>query len=384
MQASRRLAAYYFFYFAFIGAFNPYFGLYLKSLEFSAWQVGLVMSQMQLMRMVTPWIWGPWQRNPWSELRVVRYAALASVVTFSGLLFWREFEAVLANMAIMAFFWSAALPAVEAITVRQLAHEPEQYGRIRMWGSVGFVIAVMAVGALLDRAPVSVAVWLPWLLVVAVWGTTGLLSLGDDSCERTERADIGRMMLRPQVSGLLLACFLMSIAHAAFYVFYAIYLVANGYSPFVVGMLFTLGVLAEIVVFWRMPSVLVRFSLRAVLLTSFACVALRFVLVGWRVQDVALMVFAQLLHGMTFGAYHAAAMASLSRFFPGRAQIAGQAWYGAVSFGAGGLVGGIAAGATWDVIGPAWTFTWSAGAGLLGFCVLWLAWPSSPERGSAG
>ncbi|GMV56186.1 MAG: hypothetical protein AMXMBFR6_19910 [Betaproteobacteria bacterium] len=384
MQASQRLAAYYFCHFAFIGAFNPYFGLYLKSLEFSAWQVGLVMSQMQLMRIVTPWVWGPGRRSTRGELRVLRFAALASLVAFSGLLFWREFAAVLANMAVMAFFWSAALPAVEAITVRQLAHEPEQYGRIRLWGSVGFVIAVMAVGALLDRAPVSVAVWLPWLLVVAVWGTTCLLSPGEDAGVHSERTEVGRMLLRPQVSGLLLACFLMSIAHAAFYVFYAIYLVANGYSPFVVGGLFTLGVVAEIVAFWRMPSILARFSLRSVLLASFLCVALRFVLVGWRVQDVVLMVFAQLLHGMTFGAYHAAAMASLSRFFPGRAQVAGQAWYGAVSFGAGGLVGGLAAGATWDVIGPAWTYTWSAGAGLLGFCVLWLAWPSSPERSNSG
>jgi MFS family permease len=72
-----RLSGYYFFYFAFIGAFSPYFGLYLQSLSFSAWDIGLLMSQMQLMRLCAPYLWGALADHLAQRMAVVRLAALA-------------------------------------------------------------------------------------------------------------------------------------------------------------------------------------------------------------------------------------------------------------------------------------------------------------------
>jgi hypothetical protein len=104
-----------------------------------------------------------------------------------------------------------------------------------------------------------------------------------------------------------------------------IYLVENGYSTTTVGVLWTLGVVAEIVVFVALPALFRRFSLRAILIASFAAAAVRFVAIGWGVESLALLALAQLLHGLTFGAYHAAAIAAVHRMFGGALAVRGQA-----------------------------------------------------------
>ena len=145
-----RLSGYYFFYFAFIGAFSPYFGLYLQSLNFSAWDIGLLMSQMQLMRLFGPNLWG-WLADRFGRrMMIIRLAALISLAGFSAFFWLDKLPGMLVAMAVLAFFWSAALPLVETLTFDHLRQAPERYSRIRLWGSIGFIVAVMLTGALLD------------------------------------------------------------------------------------------------------------------------------------------------------------------------------------------------------------------------------------------
>ena len=146
-----RLSSYYFCYFAFIGVFSPYFGLYLQSLSFSAWDIGLLMSQMQLMRLVGPYLWGALADHLQRRVAIVRLAALVSLIGFSTFFFVRSFEALLLAMALLAFFWSGALPLVETLTFDHLRDQSARYSRIRLWGSIGFIAAVLGTGALLDH-----------------------------------------------------------------------------------------------------------------------------------------------------------------------------------------------------------------------------------------
>ena len=194
-------------------------------------------------------------------------------------------------------------------------------------------------------------------------------------------ASFGATLRRPEVLALFGACFLMSAAHGALYVFYSILLVDHGYDKVVVGSLWSLGVLAEIGVFLVMPRVMRRYSLRTILLVAFACAVLRFATIGWGVGSMLVLILAQLLHGATFGAYHAAAIAAVNKWFPGRLQSSGQALYGSVSFGAGGMLGGLISGYTWDTIGSAWTFTLGSVFALAGLVWLALSWREhGPER----
>lgn len=375
-----RLSAYYFFYFAFIGAFSPYFGLYLAAIGFSPWHIGVLMSLMQVMRLVAPNVWGWLADRRGAGMPIVRLAALASTAGFASFLFTRSFEGMFAGMALMSFFWSAALPLVESYTLSHLGNQPGRYGGIRLWGSVGFIAAVLAVGYVLDAAPIGSLLWIILGILAGILACALAIPDRRGRAGAATPAPLRDVLARPEVRALLAACFLMSAAHGALYVFYSIYLVAQGYGKGAVGWLWTLGVLAEILVFLYMPQLLRTFSLRAILIFSFGCAVVRFLLIGWFVEQPWVMVVAQLLHGATFGAYHAAAVAAINRWFTGSHQARGQALYGSVSFGAGGMVGGVLSGYTWETLGPAITFSLGSLFALAGLLLVLQGWRSSvPE-----
>jgi PPP family 3-phenylpropionic acid transporter len=178
-----------------------------------------------------------------------------------------------------------------------------------------------------------------------------------------------------KIGYLFVAGLLMTAAHGALYVFYSIHLVAHGYGKTLVGLLWTLGVVAEIVVFLLMPRISMMVSMRWILLACFALAVLRFMLIGWTVEFVVLLVFAQLLHGASFGAHHAATMAALNRWFLPAQQARAQALYGSVAYGVGGMDGALLAGALWERVGPGMTFSAASLLALVGMILVWRGVP---------
>lgn len=370
MSPLGRLAAWYFFYFAFVGAFAPYFTLYLQDIGLSAWEIGVLMSVPQLMRLLAPNLWGWLADRLGRRAPIVRIAALFSAVGFTGFFLTRDYLPMLAAMALVWFFWSAALPLVEAMTLDRLAGQTERYGRIRLWGSVGFIVSVLGIGALLDQLPLATLLWACLAILASVLASA--LSLEDTKLGAGgAAAAVGTLLRQPAVIALLAACFFMSVAHGPLYVFYSIHLVDHGYDKTAVGLLWSLGVLAEIGVFMLMPRLMRRVSLRGILLASYALAALRFLLIGWAADSVLLLLFAQLLHGATFGAHHAAAMAVLTRWFAPSQQARIQGVYGSLSFGAGGMLGGLISGQSWESLGAGITYSLAAGFAVIGWTLVW-------------
>ncbi|MBL8482520.1 MAG: MFS transporter [Rhodocyclaceae bacterium] len=376
-----RLSAYYFFYFAFVGAFAPYFALYLASLKFSAWEIGVISSLMQLMRMVAPNVWGVLADRSGRRVGIVRLSGALSVASF--LLFFQavSFEAVFVAMTCLAFFWSAALPLIESITFAHLRGAPARYGSVRMWGSVGFIVAVLALGQALDHLPPDSVLWASFATLVGIMFCA--CSVPESPAAPDPATEPVRFMLLlrdRRIMALMGSCLLMSAAHGALYVFYSIFLDTHGYTRSAVGWLWTLGVVAEILVFWRMPALLARYSERTLLLASFACAVVRFLMIGWGVGQPVLIVAAQVLHGATFGAFHAAAVAAVNRLFVGRHQARGQALYSSLSFGAGGMLGGLVSGWMWDSAGAPLTYTLSSVFALAAYVVLVRVWPRRQQH----
>ena len=369
-----RLSAWYFWYFAFIGAFLPYFGLYLQSIGLSAGRIAILMSLGQFMRLLAPLMWSWLADSGGRRVRIVITSAAAAAASFSVVFLTRDFVGLLIGMAILHFFWSASLPVVEALTLGHLEATPERYGRIRVWGSIGFIVAVLGVGLLLDSAAIGSLLWVSWALLLGTLGSA--LTLNETRGHGSQRAGPILAVLRQRkVAFLLAAGMFMTAAHGALYVFYSIHLVAQGYGKALVGLLWTLGVVAEIGVFLYMPRMTAWISMRQILLGCFALAALRFMLIGWAVDYLGLLVFAQILHGASFGAHHAATMAALNRWFVAGQQARAQALYGSVAYGAGGLGGALLAGALWEWAGPELAFSAASGLALIGLFLVWRGVP---------
>jgi len=229
----------------------------------------------------------------------------------------------------------------------------------------------MGTGALLDFTPTSAVLWVCWGILAGILILALRLPEASPIKHCHDAPNIVSILRQPRIKALMAACFAMSAAHGPFYVFFSIHLADHGYEKTAIGSLWSLGVVAEIAVFMWMAQLSRRYSLRTILLVSFAAAVIRFLLMGWGVESLLLMLFVQLLHGLTFGAYHAAAISAVNLWFAGPAQARGQALYSSLSFGAGGLLGALISGHTWEAWGAGWTYALSAGFALIGGLLIW-------------
>ena len=367
-----RLSGFYFFHFAFIGAFAPYWGLYLHSLSFDAFQIGVLMSLLHVMRIFAPAAWGWLADHTGRRMLIVQLAAITGLVSYCGVFFGESFYWLFIIMALMSFFWSASLPLIEATTLSHLGESTARYGSIRSWGSLGFICAVIGIGYLLDTTEIVSLLW--WVLgfklgiVIFSWR----IPEAEITSHSTDSLSVKQILKQPGVLPFFIACLLMAFAHGPYYTFYSIYLVEYGYSKGTIGWLWAVGVICEIGIFFLIPRLMNWLSLKQVLAFSFCCAVIRFLMIGWGVEWPEIVLFAQILHAATYGAHHVAAMMVIHHFFRGRHQAKGQTFYTSFTFGIGGALGGIFSGYAWGWMGPEFTFSISALAAFLGLgLIVW-------------
>jgi PPP family 3-phenylpropionic acid transporter len=310
---------------------------------------------------------------------IVRLASLLSFLIFVAVFYAGGFWGTALVMTLFSFFWNASLPQMEAITFNHLGSRMRSYANIRLWGSIGFIVAVLALGELVQRTGTGVVPQVVLVLYVGIWLSS--LVIPDSRCTHanaTTESVLG-LLKRPEIAALLVSCLLMQASHGAYYAFYSIHLTDAGYQTAVVGALWAWGVAAEVLVFLRMNRLLERFGARRVLLASLALAVLRWLLTGAFVESLAVQVFAQTLHAATFGSFHASAIHLVHHYFTGRTQGRGQALYSSLSFGAGGAAGSLVSGSLWSAAGPGVTFVLSALAAALGWLAAW-AWVDRQNR----
>ena len=367
-----RHSSFYFCYFAALGALLPYWGLYLQSRGFSAVEIGELIAVMMATKVVAPVVWGWAADVSGRRMAIVRAASLLALVAFSGVFYAQGYWWLVVVVATFSFFWNAALPQFEAVTMSRLGDQAHRYSSIRLWGSIGFVLAVVALGPLLDRYGAALLPGVLLALFAAIWVSSLTVAEGGEVRAAGERlSSIWSVLKRREVFLLLAVCFLMQASHGPYYSFFSIHLEAHGYPRWLIGQLWALGVLAEIGVFVLMHRLQPRFGARGLLLVSLALTTLRWVLIAFFVGHLPVIVCAQLLHAASFGVYHAVAIGLIHGFFQGRHQGRGQALYSSISFGAGGAVGSLYAGYLWETAGAGPTFLLAALASAAAFAVAW-------------
>ena len=367
-----RLAGVYFFYFAYIGAFAPYFSLYLSASGVAAAGIGVIMALPQLVRIFAPHLWGWLADRSNRRLRNARIRTVIGTAIYCGLFAARGFEALFAIVLLMSFFLSAALPLVEVTTLTHLGERTAQYGRIRVWGSIGFIAAVLIVGYALDWLPIGALLWIMLAILIGVVALLMLVPEAPHAEHSHDHTPIAHVLRQTQVVALMVACALMAVAHGPYYTFFSIHLVGYGYTKGAVGWLWAVGVICEIAIFFWMSQLFRAFALRQVLIASFALTVVRFVIIAWWVDSLPLLLLAQILHAASFGSFHAAALGYVHAFFRVRNQARGQAIYASLTFGLGGTLGGLYAGYAWERFGAGITFSGAALCAFAGMLILWL------------
>jgi PPP family 3-phenylpropionic acid transporter len=230
----------------------------------------------------------------------------------------------------------------------------------------------MALGPILDEFGAQLLPHVLLALFIGIWLTSLSVPEAREPNAHEDQGSLFSVLKRPAVLALLSVCFLMQLSHGPYYTFYTIYMEDHGYSRTAIGLLWALGVLAEVLIFMVLPKWVPRVGLRVLLVVSLLLAAVRWLMVGYYVETLWIMVVAQVLHAATFGVYHAAAIQLVHRYFFGRHQGKGQALYSSVSFGAGGAVGSFYSGLTWDAPGPAFTFAIAAAVAFVAMLVTWV------------
>ncbi|QEP43344.1 MFS transporter [Ectothiorhodospiraceae bacterium BW-2] len=374
-----RLSAFYFFYFGCLGTLVPYWGLYLQSLEFTIVEIGQLMALLMGTKIVSPNIWGWIADHTGERIRVVQLGSLLSLLTFSGIFWVESFWGVAGVMLLFSFFWHATHPQFEVVTLNYLHHDHHLYSRIRLWGSVGFILAASTFGPLLEWAGIELLLW----LLVGIYSGIFISSLLVRECRPISDSDsppIWQVLSRPEVMSLIGVGFLMQVGHAPYYAFFTLYMEQHGLSRGFIGQLWSLGVVMEVVIFWVMHRLIGRFGLRTLLLTSLLLTIVRWQLTAWLADSLAVILLAQMLHAASFGLFHAVMIALFHHHFTGKLQGRGQALFSSLSYGAGGAVGSYYAGLLWSGYGAMMIYQMATVVTVVALIVAW-RWLFDPRIG---
>ena len=366
-----RLSRFYFFYYFFVGSFVPYWGIYLQSENFSPSSIGILLSLFQISRIVAPNFWGWLADHTGHRVKWIKLTSFLGLIGFIGVFWAKGFFWIFLVMSALSLFTSSTLPLAESLTLAHLATTDGHYSRIRLWGSIGFIVASLFLGYLIDFQGINILLWVLLIAQAIIFFLSNTIPETQDIQHKTNDLSIWKIIKTPSVIALLIGCTLMVSAHGVLYNFYSIYLKDHGYSSGTIGWLWAVGVICEILIFMAMPKILQRYSLKAILLVSLFLGVIRFILIGASPDHLYLLFIAQMFHAATFGSFHAASIEVIAYYFKGRNQTRGQAIYNSVAYGIGGTIGGLGGGYLIQYLGGQLGFMIAAISPLIGFVVIW-------------
>ena len=364
--------SFFFLYFAYVGLVSPYASLFFLDRGFSVIEIAVLMSMLQITRIVGPFSWGWLSDYLSNRISIIRFCACLAAAVFLLIFFLQSYIAFFVWMFVLHTILSSLMPLGESATVHALFKDnsfDKRYGRLRLWGSIGFIVMVLVAGELFQRKGIELYPIVGTVILICLALVT--FRLHEPKMERRKmvKGELLVVLFNPDVRWFLISGFFMIFAHASLYVFYSLYLADLGYDKFQIGLFWALGVAAEVIFFYFQSKVLSRLDAEVVLQVAFGIGVFRFILIAFFPVTWVLIV-AQLMHAGTFGAHHSAATKLLQRWFTGPLQARGQALMATVSYGLGGTLGGLVAGWLWDATQPRNVFVMSALAcGLAGMAI---------------
>ena len=326
----------------------------------SAAEIGVLSAVVVTTKIVASPFWGWLADHLRGRVKVIQVTSLLSFLSFGLVFLSEQFWPLFILLLIFSLFWSAGLPLIEATTLSHLGENSHSYTVIRIWGSISFIICVLCLGYLFDYIPIRYLLPILLILMLLAWIESLTIPEARIEAHHNDALSFYSIAGRKLVVILFLVCFLVQASHGSYYTFFSIYLSEHKYSNSFIGFAWSLGVLAEVIIYLFMHRFIRQSGLRVLMVISVLLASLRWLLIAFYVDNVFILLLAQCLHAATFGIYHAVAIQYIHREFKGVHQGRGQALYSSISFGAGMAAGSLLSGYLWDIIGSANTFIMSA------------------------
>ncbi|MCR2746817.1 MFS transporter [Limnobacter parvus] len=373
------LALFYAAYFAFVGLYSPFLGPYLKSIGHSLDVIALSLGMMQLMRIVGPFAWGWLADYTGNRVRWIRVGTFAGFF-FAVLAFLNQQSP--ANLIVLILLLnlsiSGLVPMSDSYAMERCAGCTGKYGQVRLYGSLGFVLAVLVFGAVADRF--GFESYPVWACAALLLGFVAALKFTPDSARTPSLAESAplftgsgfkRLLLPGPMPLFWLAAFFMIFSHGVFYAYFSLYLLEFNYSELSIGGLWAFGVMCEVVFFALQARFFNRFTLNTWLCISFGACTFRFALIAVFPELGWVVVFAQGLHALTFAAHHTATISWLRENLPSNLVVRGQAMYATIAYGLGGSAGTLLGRLAWEFTGPSGAFALASLGGLIALILGW-------------
>jgi len=339
-----------------VGVSAPYLPPYLKGLGFSGRQISAVLSVPPLLALAVPLAWAWIADHTKQHARILRIVCTGACLGFLPLLFARRFAVILPAYFGYAIFYIGIGGLTDSLAIARMQAGGD-YGRMRVWGSAGCMVAALTTGLLLTwraadhPADPLVPVLIFAALLAAALASRRLQGAGESGA-RPHLRDLRLLFANHRFRLLLLAAPLHWACCAPYNAFFGILLRDHHLPPAVLGVSFCVGVAGEMLIFVRFSRLRARLDLDTMLAIAFGASALRWLAIS-QAHSIAALMLLQLVHCMTYGLFWAAGVAVVGESAPPHLRATGQAFFVISVVGVGNIIGNFGAGALYDLGGTA-------------------------------
>lgn len=338
----------YFWYFGLLGLIIPFLPLYLDGKSFSSVEIGEILAIITATKIVGPTLWAVLADKTGQQLGIIRLGAFLACAFFTILFWLNDYWPIVFCMATFSLFWTAILPQLEVMTLNSIRRSAKIYARIRLWGSIGFIFFAVLAGEVIERYSSEAFTYIGFIILFGLFFSTLWLKQSKiKQSQITKTSSIKNKIFDLGFGFFFIAGLLLQLSFGPYYSFFALYLRDLQYPGFAVGVLISLGVVAEITIFIYAGKIFKHFTVKSILVFSLSITAFRWFLMGHYGDSMIVMLLTQCMHAASFGLYHSASIQFLQHHFDASQQNRGQAVYIGGVYGLGGAIGAYVSGVLW-------------------------------------
>lgn len=372
--------------------FFPYVNLYFRDIGLSGEQIGLISAITPVVGLLMQTVWGTLSDVLKGRRAVLMLTTLAASVLVLLFLATREFYTLICVMTLFSVFTNPIMPIADSITLRYLEDRSSagEYGRLRLWGSIGFSLVVPLAGWFLQRTSLANLFILYSLLMFLAHLASRFMpetqrGLDQDHLLRAQEgpklrgyhAGITHLLGDRNFAGFLIAIFILQAATISVGTFFPIHLSRMGASILVIGTAQLIAAVSEVPAFGLSGRIMTRATSKSIITWASATYVLRFLVYALSPTPGPILLI-QVVQGIGFALFYSAAVVFVSEVSPPELKTTGQAVFWAFAFGGGAIAGNLGGGFLVDRIGTANLYILASAASLLSVALLLLAVRPNP------